>query len=191
MFSLMLNAETCARLMANNNSEKAKDAMAKVQSLAKDTLVEMRGLIFELRPLILKEQGLVRALESNINVFIKRNGIPVAFSYGMLKRLPEDLELCLYRVAQEALTNIMKHAAASSIEISLDFKPDTVTLTIADDGKGFDIQTVLVSQKNFGLVAMRERIEACGGQLLIDSATGRGTIVKAQISMGGRVCESN
>jgi signal transduction histidine kinase len=94
-------------------------------------------------------------------------------------RLPADTETALYRIAQEAFTNVLKHAAASRVTLRLTRREDTVTLVVHDDGKGFD--TASVRDGSLGLVGMRERVALLGGRLTIESSEGAGTMLKAEV----------
>ena len=181
MFSLVLNTEVCSHQLSKSEFPKAVDTINKMKELAKDTLNEMRSLIVELRPIVLKEQGLIKALQNHINVISKRNQIVINFSSQENRRLSEELELCLYRIAQEAITNVIKHANAQNIDIDLSFSPEAVAMTIKDDGCGFIINEVQTKHQTFGLHSMIERVESLGGSLVIDSFIRSGTIVSAKI----------
>lgn len=185
LFSVVLNAEACIRMLEGNNVGKALETMTKLQSIAQETSSEIKNLIFELRPTALNEKGLISALSSHIEVFSKRNGLPVNFSYQNVRRLPENLELSLYRVAQEAMTNVVKHASAQRIDVSLCFESSEVLLTVTDDGQGFDSKQSFESRKKMGLATMQERIESNGGEFLVSSAAGYGTTVEAHIPIKG------
>lgn len=183
LFSLVLSTEACRYLISGNNP-KAIEVMDQLQEIAQEALAEMRSLIFELRPATLKEKGLIEALNNHITLFKKRHRIDVNFTCRGVKRLPDNIEFCLYRVAQEAMSNVVKHSGAHSIHLTLDFGPQDVTIVISDDGKGFDVTTALKEGKTLGIVAMRERVESCGGRLVINSSIGQGTTVQVNIPIG-------
>ena len=184
MFSLVLSAEAC-RYAMSKDSDKVMEIVGQIQDIAQEALAEMRSLIFELRPAALKEKGLIEALKNRITLFKKRHRIDVNFTFRGVRRLSDNVELCLYRVAQEAMANVVKHSRAHSMSITLDFGLQDVTIVIADNGIGFDVPAALKGGKTLGLVTMRERVEACGGRLVIDSIAGRGTTVQVSIPTGG------
>ena len=125
----------------------------------------------ELRPAVLDEQGLEVALHNQVRAFEATSGVACAISTGLQGRLEPDLETVLYRVTQESLNNIGKHAGASRVTVSLAAENGSVRLLINDDGVGFDPVAAarLLSEGHFGLAGMRERVEMVGGQLVADS----------------------
>ena len=142
-------------------------------------IADLRRLTHALRPIYLEDLGLIPALSMLTRDTARALQIPVEFqSCGPITRLPPQVELALYRVAQEALNNIARHANASYAEVTLEFAPDTVTLTIQDNGQGFEVPespAELAPNGHFGLLGVQERIEAIGAQLKIESAPGAGT----------------
>jgi signal transduction histidine kinase len=138
----------------------------------------------ELRPAVLDEQGLEVALHNQVRAFEATSGVACAISTGLHSRLEPDLETVLYRVTQETLNNIGKHAGASRVTVSLAAENGSVHLRINDDGVGFDPVAAarLLSEGHFGLAGMRERVEMVGGNLSIDSAPGRGTSVAVEMA---------
>ena len=135
----------------------------------------MRMLLMELRPAALAEVGLVDLLRQLSEAATSRAGFPVSYSADGVCTMPLDVQVALYRVAQEALNNVEKHSGASRVEIHLLCRGDSAELTISDNGAGFDPETV--SPKHLGLRIMRERGEAVGAALKVTSAEGHGTKV--------------
>jgi signal transduction histidine kinase len=120
--------------------------------------------------------------------FTKRTGIHIhftTFTSGRIKQLNNDTRTVFYRIAQEALTNVARHAQASFVEVNLEKLPNAICLKIKDDGKSFQAQRVMHSKRNtrLGLIGMRERLEMVGGSFSVESAPGKGTTVRAQIPL--------
>ena len=156
------------------------DQLAGMEQLATDTIADLRQLTRDLRPSYLDDLGLVPALGLLAREATATLGIPIEFmSSGESRRLPLPVELAAYRIAQEALRNIGRHARATRATVALDFATERVTLAVADDGVGFDAGRVgeLALGGHFGLLGARERAEAVGATLAVDSAPDQGTRV--------------
>lgn len=155
--------------------------LADLSTLLKQSLQNVRRLIRDLRPLYLEEAGLVSALEV-LATSAGREGLSVDFDIiGEERRLPEEAELAVFRIAQAAISNVIRHAQASSVHVRLYFTETGVTLKVEDDGVGFVpplVPSDLTSQGHFGLVGMRERSTRLGGHLSIQSAPGQGAKVE-------------
>jgi two-component system sensor histidine kinase UhpB len=153
-------------------------------SLVKQTTATIRGLMADLRPPVLDDYGLGEALRWYAERFGIRTGIAVEVSEGGdERRLPSAVENALFRIAQEALTNVAKHAKTARATIRLDVEAQAVRLQVADEGGGFEpaITGGPDRDRGWGLVAMRERAEAVGGQCRIDSRPGGGTRVLVEV----------
>ena len=140
----------------------------------------------ELRPLVLDDLGLVPALHSFLKGFKKRTGLQIhftTFSSARIKQLNNVTRTVLYRVAQEALTNVARHAHASRVDVRIQKLPRAIGLIIKDDGQSFPVVRMLHAETNkrLGLLGMRERVEMIGGSLRIESAPGQGTTIHAQV----------
>jgi signal transduction histidine kinase len=136
----------------------------------------MRGLIFELRPRGLEADGLAKAVTNHATAVAGRTGLDIAVDARLDERLPTDTEEALYRIAQEALHNVVKHANARSARVRIDRSGEGAILTVQDDGAGFDPS--LVSGAKLGLIGMRQRAERLGGEMEISSSPGAGTCVR-------------
>jgi signal transduction histidine kinase len=143
---------------------------------------DIRRLIHDLRPVALDELGLVPALREYLARCEQEHGTEIAFSADEGRRLPSAIETALFRIAQAAVTNVLQHAQARHVRVSLAGAADHVNLCIADDGQGFDPQRPR-SGKHIGLWSMRERVEQCGGQFEVRSAPGQGTIVTVVVPL--------
>jgi signal transduction histidine kinase len=140
----------------------------------------MRTLIFELRPSSLESDGLVQALRTHATAVQRRTGLTIVVDAEPIERLPLGTEEALYRIGQEAIHNVVKHANASSARIRLAAEGgDRLRLTVADDGEGFD--PVEVPRGHLGLIGMRQRIDLVGGELTVESAPGSGTTIDAVV----------
>jgi signal transduction histidine kinase len=144
------------------------------------TLQDVRRLAVELRPSALDDFGLVAALERLADSFAEQSGISVDFQAALAdERLPAEAETALYRIVQESLTNVVKHAQARRVSILLTRKDGAVKAVVEDDGRGFDPERI--RDDGFGLVGMRERLALLGGRLEIESARDAGTTVAAEV----------
>jgi signal transduction histidine kinase len=161
----------------------AEQAEAELRELVVQALQDVRSLAVELRPTALDDFGLVPALERLIETFAERSGIRAAIEAHLgEERLPEETETVLYRLVQEALTNVVKHAAATSVSIVLTRRDGGVSALIEDDGRGFAESDV--SPDALGLVGMRERLALLGGTLTIEASPGDGTSLAAYVPLG-------
>ncbi len=170
------------------NPDEAQRHVQELRELTVRALEDVRRVAVDLRPTILDDLGLVAALEWRVDELNKQNGVHAAIaSEGMDRRLPRAAELVLYRVGQEALSNVHRHAGASEVKVTLRRDGDLCVLQVADNGAGFD--PALVEQYDghgLGLVGMRERIAMIGGELEVKSQPGAGAQITAQIPwMGG------
>ncbi len=143
----------------------------------------VRDVAGSLRPLVLDDYGLAVTLKSYGEQFAARTGIRVAVATEhSVPRLPQDAEMALFRITQEALTNVLKHAKAAMVRLTLAVDTESVSLTITDDGCGFDAESRIDHvAKGLGLLIMQERLRAVGGALRIESRPGAGTSVIARI----------
>ena len=170
------------------SEDEMRGQIGELRELTAETLEAVRKLAVELRPATLDDLGLVAALEGYTDAYGSRMPLNVAFSAlgfdSRQDRLPPQVELVLYRVVQESLTNVAKHAAASEVRVELRRRPDEVVATIEDDGDGFEVEEVMRSrERGLGLFGMQERMALVRGQLVIDSAPGRGTHICARVPL--------
>jgi signal transduction histidine kinase len=162
--------------------EDAARAETDVRELVVQALQDVRRLAVELRPSALDDFGLVAALERLATTFAERSGIPAAVESTLSEqRLPPELETVLYRLVQEALTNVVKHAGAERVSILVTQGDGGVRAVVEDDGQGFSPSEVRVDA--LGLVGMRERLALLGGTLSVESEPGAGTAVVAYIPL--------
>ncbi len=169
--------------------EDAGKRIGEVKQLLDSVLKEAREISYNLMPSVLDDFGLGPGLQSLCEQFSKRTGLKVSFhEHGLEERLAPDVEIGLYRIVQEALNNVAKHAEAKEVEVQLVRHANRLRMTIEDDGKGMD--TGLPARKpsgsgGTGLVSMRERAASFSGSFLIDSTPGNGTLINVEIPMKG------
>ncbi len=152
--------------------------------LVEETVRSIRGVMDDLRPHVLDDYGLLAALHWYGEQFFRRTGLPMEVrGEELISRLPLEVETALFRIAQEALTNVAKHARASTVTVTLDETADVIRLSVADNGIGFDPAAVRRPRERpgWGLITMQERAEAVGGRLWVDSQPGRGARIAAEV----------
>ncbi|MEV5570468.1 GAF domain-containing sensor histidine kinase [Spirillospora sp. NPDC052269] len=205
LFSLRLTARAASAL-AERDPARAVQELDQVEKLAADALAELRAVIFELRPADLAD-GLAASLRKHAEVLDRAFDARVVCDADGAVDLPEEHELVLFRIAQEALHNALRHAGARTVRVRLASGADAVTLEIADDGRGFTPSDTPVDHADggvgdgagngsgkgdtpgsgdpngLGLVSMRDRAHSIGGTLSIDTAPGRGTVVRVEVAL--------
>jgi PAS domain S-box-containing protein len=178
LFSMTLVTRT-TELLVDRDPAAAKEKLGSLRDLQRDALAEMRALIFELRPGNIEQDGLLAALKTHSAGLQGRIGLPIVVTSNLAARLPMALEEVLYRISQEALHNIVKHAAARQVTLSIDRTTGGLRLVIADDGKGFE--TASVPDGHLGLAGMRARAEKIGASLAVTSKLGAGTTIEVSV----------
>jgi signal transduction histidine kinase len=162
-----------------------RDKLATVRHIAAQTLQDLRNLIFDLRPEILDDLGLSLAIRSQAKKCLEPAGVKVHLkAAGLKNQLPAEVETAVFRVVQEAITNIARHAQASEANISLVHKDGKLIVRVEDDGVGFDPALVMNNgQTGWGLRGMEERITLLGGKFYIGSKSGNGTLLLAEVPL--------
>jgi signal transduction histidine kinase len=176
--------ERARNRLERGNSEGAAALMGELQDGLSDETRRLREMMAELRPPVLDQRGLDSALRDHAAAFERSWGVGCSVRASLEQRLDPDIETVLYRVAQEALTNVAKHAHAEQAWVSLRGRNGSIVLEVGDDGIGFDplYATSHGGRDHFGLTAMRERVEMAGGRWEIHSTPGEGTRVVAEFS---------
>ena len=174
--------------LSSGRAEPASVDLTKMEDAARDLYADVREGILGLRPASMRYEGLLPALREYTERYMEMSGIPVEIdvSFGAEKaQLPPSVEIQLIRVVQEALTNVRKHSKATKVRVR--FEPNgnnELCVTIADNGQGFFLDRPrLTGWPRFGLQTMRERAEAVGGALIIDTAAGKGTRVEIRVPL--------
>ena len=166
--------------------------VARTRRLVEQSVNKVHQFARELRPTMLDDLGLIPALQSSMQSFMEETGVRVSLqAFAGVEHCPDRLRTVLYRVAQEALTNVARHAEATTVEIRLRNEAGSITMEIKDDGKGFAVEGSRGPKKSqrLGLLGMRERVEMVGGTLRIISAPGQPTTVVAEFPACGPVPE--
>lgn len=160
--------------------------LSELRDMTADTIAEVRRMIRNLRPIYLEDLGLAPAIEMLTQSINEPDGLSATYAVeGEIRRLAPERELALYRIVQEALNNVVKHAHAQHVQVKLKYG-EQLTVLIRDDGRGFDLPDradVLSDLGHFGLIGMRERAELIDAQLAIQSAPGAGTTIELQLSL--------
>ena len=193
--ALMTTVDTADALsLSDGGSPALRDTLARLRRLADAALGDLQRIATELRPPALDEFGLLPALNRHVRDRVEASGLRCDVRIeGRRRRLPAAVELALYRIAQEALANVQKHAQAGRVHVRLRFLPDAVRLDVSDDGVGFEVggaaATGALSRVGLGLPGMRERASIVGGTVDVSSQPGGGTRVSARIPLDAPVAE--
>jgi signal transduction histidine kinase len=179
LFAASIEAEAL-RAAWRPESKEAQQSLEDVECLTRGALAEMRTLLLEMRPGALAQTPLHDLLRHLVDATEARAPFPVTRSIAELPTTPPDVTIALYRIAQEAMNNVVRHSKASSAWVTVDCRDGLVTLVVGDDGRGFDSR--VAGSEQFGLRIMRERAEAVGATLNVVSASRHGTVVTAQWS---------
>lgn len=178
LYGLTLQAEAAARELNAGRVDKATEQLREIRDSAQQSLQETRLLIFELRPPILEQEGLASALRARLESVESRSGLKAQIQLHEVGQLPAKVEAGLYGVSNEALNNVLKHARATEVKVSLKKESNKVVLEIQDNGVGFDINA---EAGGMGLSGMKERAEQFGGDMQIKSGTS-GTTIRVEVN---------
>lgn len=182
--ALRMDAVWMMNHLREADSRAAKRALAMCDMIDK-TIDEVRGIALRLRPSVLDDLGLIPALEWYTTDLEKRSGIALILHHRNVPRMDDLVATAAYRIAQEALTNVVRHSSASHAEVSLEGEGEVLTITVTDNGRGFNVQD-LSGSDCLGLAGMRERAGLAGGALEIQSSPGRGTQVCCRLPTSGK-----
>jgi PAS domain S-box-containing protein len=178
LFSMTLVTRT-TEILVDRDSAAAKEQLASLRDLQREALAEMRALIFELRPGNIEQDGLIPALRTHAAALQGRIGLPILVTSELTERLPLPIEEVLYRISQEALHNVVKHAGARQVTLAIERTTGAVRLRIADDGKGFD--SAQVPDGHLGLAGMRARADKIGAEFSVSSRPAAGTTIEVSV----------
>lgn len=181
--NIVFRAEVCERLI-DTDKERAKSELKALREHIRNTLGEIRKIIFDLRPMALDDLGLAPTIRGVLDVFREEYGLFTEVAViGKERRLESHVEIGIFRVVQEALNNIVKHAQASSAKVRIEFAAAGVTVLVEDDGKGFEMTEGELPSGHYGIMGMRERMQLLNGKLSIKSAPRRGTRVMISVPL--------
>ncbi|MBI4201817.1 MAG: sensor histidine kinase [Chloroflexi bacterium] len=174
IYMLSLHLETCTELAVRGHTD-LPQRLEQMVGLSKQALMEVRHYIFDLKPYLAGEQSAAAMIASQVNEFSKISGVPASFEMkGELHPLPVTAATCLYRVTQEALANVFRHAAANQVKVTLEYLTGEVRLTVTDNGRGFDAAAAVPGH---GLENMHRRAQEAGGSFRLSSAPDQGAEV--------------
>ncbi len=182
LYSLALFSEASIRHARAGDMKRVQANLDQLGESALQALREMRLLLHQLRPRELEDEGLISALQHRLNAVEARSGIQARLILDREYNLPAKIENVLFRIALEALNNIIKHSSASVVEISVNTVDGGVALTVEDNGRGFEVAEPS-AQSGVGLSSMNERLRGIGGTLSVTSIVGRGTTIRAFIEI--------
>ncbi len=184
MSNFILQTEIAMRLL-DVDAAQAKEELGNLKAAAMGTFQKVRNFIFELRPMMLDDLGLVPTIRKYVDAFKEQTGLDVSLTItGSERRLEPYLEVMIFRAVQELLGNAARHSQAAMVKILLDMGSETIRVSVDDNGKGFDPESVL-SGKSLGLKLIRDRTEMLGGTFDIDSTTGKGARISFSIPVRG------
>ena len=175
------------KMLETAHPEEIKQRIRGMRQLTAQTLEDVHNLAVELRPSSLDDLGLVAAVEQYTREFTNKFGVNAEFqTIGFdHRRLSPEVEIALYRIVQEALTNVVKHAGAKKVSVLIEARQSSIVAIVEDDGKGFDVQPKSRGREGrLGLYGMYERTELIGGKLTIESRPGKGTTVFVEVPLG-------
>ena len=184
LYSVTLYAEAARLALSAEKRDVAVQNLRELHNMAREAMIDMRMLIFELHPPVLEEEGLVAALQARLAAVESRARLQTEIAVEGERRLPISVEEELFRIALEALNNVNKHANAQQVTIDLLFGNEEICLEIRDDGAGFD-PVVARGSGGMGLLGMEERVQRIKGSLVIESAPGCGTVVRVEVRGAG------
>lgn len=190
--NIIIMAEICEKMIEKNEIDEAKQELNELKGTVRTVLKEIRKTIYDLRPMALDDLGLVPAIKKYVNLLNKEGREQVRFIIiGEEEALPRYLDTTLFRIIQEGVANIRKHASANNIDIKLEMRRDYINLSIEDDGTGFNVRRTMTNEDDInglGLMGIKERAKLVDGEAAIESRPGHGTriFVKIPIYERGR-----
>jgi len=182
LYGINLYVEAATGHLDLGQLDEARQHLNDIQHTAQESLTDIRLLIYELRPPVLEQDGLVAALQNRLYTVENRAELKSKLKSNLKERLPLSVEEGLYRIAQETLNNTLKHAQANNIEIYIQRAKGTITMEISDDGKGFDPATAC-QEGCLGILSMQERASEQDWIFSLDSSPGTGTRIRVEVKL--------
>ncbi|GMB09146.1 sensor histidine kinase [Thermolongibacillus altinsuensis] len=180
--NVIMRSDLIERIYRDRGAEEALKEVRDLKEMVRSALYEVRRIIYDLRPMALDDLGLIPTLRKYLKTIEEYHRTKITFTnIGECQRLPNRLEVPIFRLIQEAVQNALKHAEATEIQVKIETKRQNLLVVVKDNGKGFDPNEK--KEKAFGLIGMRERIDLLEGQMTIYSQKGIGTIVSMQIPL--------
>lgn len=179
MANIVMRAEFCQKLL-DKHPEKVRNELVALQDLVRSSLTDIRKIIFDLRPMVLDDLGLAPAIKRYLSDYKEHYEVQIDFLFiGQQQRLESSIEVALFRIVQEAVNNVKKHAKAKNAIVKIEMLPNKINIHIKDDGIGFDLSKVMADKERegYGLIGIRERVQLLEGEFNISTAPGRGTSI--------------
>jgi PAS domain S-box-containing protein len=176
----MLSEAQCLEKVLKSDAY-SSDTIGRLKKTLTTLLTDLRLMAHTLRPLNLDCESLSRSIQLYLDEFAKETDVKITFRSTHVDQLPSDVNVNLYRVLQEALGNVAKHAHATTLDVHLTRTVNGIELTISDDGQGFDLKQVLQQRRGTGLISMQERVRHLGGKIAIESRSQKGTSIQVSI----------
>ncbi|WP_096190286.1 sensor histidine kinase [Evansella halocellulosilytica] len=184
MANVMLRSEIVEKVYNEHGVSAAIKEISDLRQMVKESLAEVRRIIYDLRPMALDDLGVVPTLRKYLTNFAEHTNMNITFkNMGKERRLPSEMEVAIFRFVQEAAQNAYKHAKPTELLVKIELKPSHAILVIKDDGKGFDPS--VKKEGSFGLIGMKERVNMIDGKMSIDSKPNQGTLIMVQIPING------
>ncbi|MGN7381491.1 sensor histidine kinase [Paenibacillus sp. SAFN-117] len=179
MAHVVLRTEIAERMLSQEHLDSVKEELSDLKGQVRDGLEEVRKMIFNLRPMALDDLGLIPTLHKFVQDFEEKSKIRTRFELaGREKRLPSEMEVAVYRLIQEAFSNVLKHAKATYISLTITFQKHMTQIVVKDNGIGFNVEEMeskMITSSHYGLIGMQERIDLLEGKIDIESKKGEGT----------------
>ncbi len=185
MANIVMRAEFCLKLL-DMEPEKVRDELIALQHLVRSSLTDVRKIIFDLRPMVLDDLGLEPAIKRYLSNYNEQYGLQINYLFfGRQRRLDSTVEVALFRIIQEMVTNIRKHARAKNAVVKIELLRKKINIYVKDDGIGFDPDLVMSDKdgEGYGLIGMRERIQLLRGEMNIVSAPGQGAAISVSVPL--------
>src|SRR5690625_256593 len=183
--NILIRSEIVDLAFREGNVENALQEVKSIRKNIRSSLQEVRRIIYDLRPMTLDDLGLFPTIRKHVQTMEEYSGIEIDFTLlGEEKRLVPNYEVAIFRLVQEALQNAITHANATFIKVVIEVIPNKITIVIRDNGVGFDLEKIQDKENSFGLIGMKERVEILEGELVIDSASGEGTVIRIIVPYG-------
>lgn len=185
MANIVMRAEFCLKLL-DMSPEKVRDELIALQNIVRISLMDVRKIIFDLRPMVLDDLGLAPAIKRYLSNYKEQYGLQVEFLFfGQQTRLDSSVEVAIFRIVQEMVSNIHKHACAKNSVVKIEMLNNRINIQVRDDGKGFNMNKVMSNKERegYGLIGMRERVQLLNGDINIVSAPGKGTSISISVPL--------
>ena len=182
MANIVLRTEIAERLIHNQQMNEALRELKDLKTMIRQSLADVRQIIFDLRPMALDDLGLLPTLRKFLPEMAERAGLQVNLNMkGRERRFPTGMEVAIFRMIQEIINNVVKHARATKVQVMVEFAEASIKVLVQDNGVGFEKEKVMNNREKLGLIGMKERIQLLEGTYEIDSKPNMGTTIRLQV----------